>query len=61
MLDAIRSEMDSQDYTISQLAERAEMDRAQLSSYLSGAKSPGLQQLQRIAKGLGCRWVLTEE
>jgi transcriptional regulator with XRE-family HTH domain len=53
LIQIINAELKRRDWTISDLAERAECNRPYTSRVLSGQKNPTLEWVQKIAKPLG--------
>lgn len=59
MLAAVRLRLDELEMTQAQLADLCGWPASQLSAYLSGTKSPGVENLARMATALNAEWRLT--
>jgi transcriptional regulator with XRE-family HTH domain len=60
MLSAIRDRAAEIGITQTEIAQRCGWTQPLASAYLSGSKSPGLVNLAKLARAVGCEWVLTE-
>ncbi len=60
MITAIRVRMADTAMTQQDLADSCGWQQPMVAAYLTGKKSPGLENLARIAEALGCQWRLVE-
>lgn len=60
ILDSIRARVSELDITQTELGQRCGWTQSLVSRYLSGQKEPGMESLAKLAKAVGCEWVLTE-
>jgi transcriptional regulator with XRE-family HTH domain len=60
MLSAIRARAAEIGMTQTEIAQRCGWAQPLASAYLSGSKSPGLVNLAKLARAVGCEWVLNE-
>jgi transcriptional regulator with XRE-family HTH domain len=61
MLTAIRARVSELGLTQTELGQRCGWPQSLVSRYLSGQKEPGMESLAKLAKAVGCEWVLTSE
>jgi|JI8StandDraft_2_1071088.scaffolds.fasta_scaffold104254_3 transcriptional regulator with XRE-family HTH domain len=61
MLDAIRSRVTEIGITQTELGKRCGWTQSLVSRYLSGQKEPGMESLTKLAKAVGCEWMLITE
>lgn len=60
MLTAIRARVAELGLTQIELGKRCGWPQSLVSRYLSGQKEPGMESLTKLARAVGCEWVLTE-
>lgn len=58
MLAAIQLRLDDLEMSQTELAERCGWTRSVVNKYLHGVKSPGIDNLARMAEAIDCRWKL---